>query len=67
MYEVIVGNIGRVHTGNNRREANKIYREYVKDSAQSTGRASGEQVTLFEDGEPVRAYDPPEVDDVSES
>ena len=66
MYEVIVGNIGRVHTGNNRREASKVYREYVKDSSQPTGRAGGEQVTLFEDGEPLRTYDPPEADDVAE-
>jgi len=46
-YIVIVGNIGEVYRGNNRGDADRTYREYVKQSKAIAGRASGEDVTLF--------------------
>jgi len=46
-YQVIVGNIGRVYDGENERDARKAYDEYVFISKQATGRAAGEDVTLF--------------------
>ena len=52
VYEVVVGNIGKVHEGNNPVDARKIYGEYRAQSLSNTGRAGGEDVTLFKDGEP---------------
>lgn len=46
-YEVVVGNIGTVHTG----LANKWCGEYKRQSDSGVGRAAGEPVTLFVDGE----------------
>lgn len=56
-YEVTVGNVGTVHTGSSRKEANFAFDQYVDVSRTgSMGRAAGEQVTLFEDGEPVKEH-----------
>lgn len=55
-YSVIVGNIGEVETTNDRREASTVYNEYVRQSKLQTGRASGEDVTIMDDGEPIRQY-----------
>ncbi len=52
MYEVVVSNIGKVHTGNNPVDARKVYGEYCLQSQSNAGRAGGEDVTLFKDGEP---------------
>ena len=57
-YEVIVGNVGTAHRGNNRREAEKHYREYVEISKFGTGRAGNEPVTLFAMGEIVKEFLP---------
>lgn len=46
-YEVVVGNIGTVHTGNNKAKANKMFNSYVRDSKSGYGRAAGEHVTMF--------------------
>ena len=56
-YEVIVGNIGSVHEGHNRKEAEKVFTFYVKDSKTCLGRSGGESVTLFQDGEPIRDHE----------
>jgi len=45
-YSVIVSNIGEVYRGNNRGDANRTYREYVKQSKSIAGRVSGEDVAL---------------------
>jgi hypothetical protein len=50
-YEVVVGNIGSVHKGNNPIEANKEYGNWKLHSDSGFGRAAGEPVTLFVDGE----------------
>lgn len=55
-YEVIVSNVGTVHTGTNKREALLCYRTYV-DRVQGThGRCAGEDVTLMENDEPIIEY-----------
>lgn len=50
-YEVIVGNIGTVYSGNNFMQASAKYATYVKQSKSGVGRAGGESVTLMHDGE----------------
>ncbi len=57
IYEVVVGNIGRVYRGSDRREANRSYAVYLDQFKQGYGRAAGESVTLFEDGEPIREHE----------
>jgi len=51
IYEVIVGNIGTVHTTNNLVDAVRVYGIYKKQSQSEVGRAGGEDVSLFKDGE----------------
>lgn len=55
-FEVIVGNIGTVHAGNNIVSADCKYKTYVKSSQSPYGRASGETVTLLKNGEIVKEY-----------
>jgi len=50
-FEVIVGNIGTVYSGNNFMQAQTRYSSYVKDSRANRGRAAGEAVTLIHNGE----------------
>lgn len=57
-YDVIVGNIGRVHTGNNRNSANVAFVAYRRQSLKGIGRAAAEAVTILCDGDVIRAYDP---------
>ncbi len=50
-HSVVVGNIGMVtHTGTFR-ESEKAFNEYRRQSATEYGRAAGESVTWFRDGE----------------
>lgn len=56
LYEVIVGNIGTVHVGNDRAEASRHFREYVEQSMSGVGRAGCESVTMMKDGEPVAEF-----------
>ena len=56
LYEVQVGNIGRVYRGRDEDEAKRIFSEYVTQSRAGTGRAGGESVTLFEDDDPIEEY-----------
>jgi hypothetical protein len=55
-YEVIVGNVGTVHHGDDRAVARYIYCRYISLSKARGGRASGEDVTLMQDGEPFQEY-----------
>lgn len=50
-YEVFVGNIGTVYHGPDAEEANALYEEYRGQSTSNYGRAAGESVVLFVDGE----------------
>ena len=56
-YEVVVGNIGTVYSGRNGFEANKTFGAYVSQSKSNYGRASGESVVLFKDGEITREHE----------
>ena len=51
MNEIVVGNIGNVYSGYNDDEALRIYLEYVDQSKIGYGRAAGESVVWFRDGE----------------
>lgn len=57
-YEVIVGNIGKVFEGPNGFEARKNFNTYVGQSKRQVGRASGEQVSLWKDGDILEEYIP---------
>jgi len=60
-YEVVVGNVGTVYRGRSIKKALKVFAQYV-DVAKlgapdgHTGRASGEDVTLFRDGDVFREH-----------
>ena len=56
-YEVLVGNIGTVHTGEWEDTARQVYAEYVAISESGQGSASGEDVTLFLNGEILESHD----------
>lgn len=64
VFEVIVGNVGTVHTGNDYATARKEYCIYVDVSKAGVGRAAGESVYLMKDGEPVMAHQGPADDEV---
>lgn len=55
-YQVIVGNLGTVLDTNCRIQAHREYESYRYQSRLTYGRASGEPVTLMEDGEPIKEY-----------
>jgi len=52
----MVGNIGSVYSGNDQNKAVEIFDCYVEMSEKSYGRASGEEVTMFEDDEIVNNF-----------
>jgi hypothetical protein len=52
-FEVVVGNIGTVYRGTEGPEARATFKEYKEQSKSGTGRAAGESVTLFQNGEPI--------------
>lgn len=56
MFEVIVGNVGRVYEGNDYSQAVKDYEYYCDVSNSNCGRAGGESVFLCEDGEPLMVF-----------
>lgn len=58
-YEVIVGNIGYVHSGYNPLDARTAYGEYKRQSVAGYGRAAHEPVTVMKDGELLYEYNPP--------
>jgi hypothetical protein len=53
-FEVIVGSIGLVFYGSDEQVANLTFDLYVKQSKHFVGRAAGETVTLFRNGEVER-------------
>jgi hypothetical protein len=55
-FEVVVGNIGTVYSGSNLMVATCKWAAYVKQSRADIGRAAGESVTLFHNGEIRREY-----------
>jgi hypothetical protein len=59
-YQVIVGNIGTVYSGNDVVQAQRDYDDYVSQSQTGYGRAAGESVTLMIDDKPTREYAPSE-------
>lgn len=56
IYEVAVGAIGFVYEGHDRAKAEQAFWRYRNASQQRQGRAAGEQVVLFEDGEPIKEW-----------
>ena len=53
---VVVGNIGTVYAGDSVQTARHTFNEYVRQSIDNYGRAAGEDVTWFMDGEIEREY-----------
>jgi len=56
-YEVVVGNIGRVWNGTDEARACACFDDYREQSRRGIGRAAGESVILFADGEPIAEHD----------
>ncbi len=56
-HSILVGNIGEIQAQSHA-EAKRVFREYVAQSKSGCGRASGEPVTLLENGNPIREYFP---------
>jgi hypothetical protein len=52
-FELHVGNIGRCVASEDKLEAEAAFYEYAMLSERGIGRAAGESVTLFCDGEPI--------------
>ena len=55
-WEVIVGNIGTVYSGDDEAVARRKFASYKRDSELECGRAVGESVVLMRDGEIVQEY-----------
>ena len=55
-HTVVVGNIGTVVSDGTWKEASDAFREYRKQSKADYGRAAGEDVTWFKDGEPYQEF-----------
>jgi hypothetical protein len=55
-YEVVVGNIGKVYSGSVVSDAIMTFIAYYDQSTQNRGRAAGESVTMFQDGEPIKEH-----------
>ena len=55
-WEVFVGNVGAVHTGNLKSFAYECYNDYVQLSRDGYGRCAGESVQLFNDGRLTEEY-----------
>ena len=57
-WQVVVGNIGTVYTGNNRKEAVADFVAYAALSRRGIGRAGNESVALLKNGDLVRERRP---------
>jgi hypothetical protein len=55
-YEVLVGNLGSVYSGDNDLTARTTFNDYRGQSAKGLGRVAGEDVTIMKNGEPHREY-----------
>lgn len=58
LYEVYVGNVGCAHRGHDGLIALGEFDMWVEISKSTNGRASGEEVSLFKDGELIKDYIP---------
>jgi hypothetical protein len=54
--QIVVGNIGQVLDCDSFKECLETYHEYVKQSKNNYGRAAGESVTWFKNGEIYKEY-----------
>lgn len=59
-YELYVGNIGNVWDGDDSKEATHLFDQYSYRSKLGIGRAGGEAVILFEDGDIKQEHEPRE-------
>ena len=59
VYEVFVGNIGRVYFGDSKSRADRTFDQYVRYSKEGIGSAAGEDVSLICEGELSREYTAP--------
>ena len=57
-FEVVVGNVGIVYAGSDNSEADLFFFTYRDDSAAGYGCAAFETVTLLQDGEIIREFEP---------
>ena len=55
-YQVVVGNIGTVYEGISVIESYRTFHDYVRISKEGVGRAGGESVTRFRDGEIINEH-----------
>jgi hypothetical protein len=55
-FEVLVGNIGTIYSGNNYMTACCKFQAYVTLSRTNSGRAAGESVTILQGGEIRKEY-----------
>lgn len=59
-WQVIVGNVGTVYDGPDKRDAMATWNTYKSDSIRMVGRAAGEQVSVMCDDHIFREYNPKE-------
>lgn len=60
-YVVMVGNVGMVHSTENKRDALFCARTYVDRSKSGRGRCAGESVTVLCDGVEIESYQPGDI------
>jgi len=56
-FEVFVGNIGLVFEGEHENNARRLFNSWAELSKHEHGRAAGENVTLFKDGDIIKEYE----------
>jgi hypothetical protein len=57
MFEVVVGNVGTVYSGDNKEEAERKFDAYMNLSMSGYGRVAYETVTLMQDGEIIAEFE----------
>jgi hypothetical protein len=62
-YELIAGNVGMVHQGNDKEMAHCLFVDYVERSQSGRGRAAGEPITLLKNGEILLDFLPTQTED----
>jgi hypothetical protein len=58
IFSLTVSNVGAVLRDAGKRDAYKAFREYCETVDSDKGRMSGETVTIWQDGEPIKEYAP---------
>jgi hypothetical protein len=56
VFEITVGNVGNVWSGNNYMQACAAFQRWANDSKTGLGRSGGESVVLWRNREPWREY-----------